>query len=549
MSDGRYRDDDDARQLALFRYSVIAELVERQRDELDPDDRREALAPGDVVALANEIASRTHYLPGYGPKTVSIRTVYDWYKRYREGGLDALRPRRRKDRGRRRVLDDAVLDRAVELRKEVPKRRTRTVLDILAREGTLDGKVVPHRSTLDRHLRRRGASRKQIRTLGEPPTIKMKYDRFGDLWVGDYHHGPLVRGPGDRVCVAKLGAFLDHCKRYPVADRWYLSEQLWTLRDTLLRALLRWGPPHGKIYVDKGAVYRAEQLGYSLHRLEGRPVLVHSRPYYSKGRGVIEKWWQHADGFEAEVEARGELLTIDELNRLWEAYRTLNYCQQLHGELGCTPEEAMADVVPHPLDPDVARELFLVRARRKVHKSDACVSVEGRRFVCDGMLRGRSVDVRYDPADLDAGVVIFVDGERVQRAFEQRPNAPPEPPVDVETQRSTTDYLSMLREDFDKRLLEHAKPLAYAELHIEPGFDIEAFVDVVRSLAGLPLRPAEERELRGFWQSFGPVPEDLVRIGTEHAVRLHGRRRHVRVYLHALRTLVLAHLKTPERKT
>src|SRR5579864_4430110 len=49
--------------------------------------------------------------------------------------------------------------------------------------------------------------------------------------------------------------------RYPVADRWYLNEELGSLRDTLLRALLRFGPPK-VVYTDRGAVYRAEQLAY-----------------------------------------------------------------------------------------------------------------------------------------------------------------------------------------------------------------------------------------------------------------------------------------------
>jgi hypothetical protein len=37
--------------------------------------------------------------------------------------------------------------------------------------------------------------------------------------------------------------------------------------------------------------------------------------------------------------------------------------------------------------------------------------------------------------------------------------------------------------------------------------------------------------------------EALVRIGCEHAVRLHCRGRHIRVYLNAVRLLVTAHWK------
>jgi transposase InsO family protein len=126
----------------------------------------------------------------------------------------------------------------------------------------------------------------------------MEFENFGDFWVGDYHHGPLIRAPDDQVVIAKIGAFIDHATRYPVADRYYLGEDLDTLRDCLLRALLRWGAPK-LVYVDRAKIYKSDQLEYSLHRVKTQ--LVHSRAYYSKGRGVIERWWQLLKDFESEV--------------------------------------------------------------------------------------------------------------------------------------------------------------------------------------------------------------------------------------------------------
>jgi transposase InsO family protein len=525
-----YRDDDEAIQLALFRYGVIGELVER-----------ESYAPGEVTALVAQIVERTHYLPGRGPVRVSERTVYAWRRRYRTGGIEALRPRIRSDCGIRRVLDDAVLARAIELRKEVPGRWTSTLLDILAREGTLLGKPMPHRATLDRHLAQRGASRRQLRVLGNKRTIKMYFENFGDLWVGDYKHGPVILAPDGKLTTAKLGAFLDHATRYPVADRWYLAEDLASLRDTLLRAFLVWGPAK-LTYVDRGAVYRAEQLAYSLARLGKK--LVHSRAYYSQGRGVIERWWQLADAFIAEVRTREQPYTLHELNRLWEAFRELRYCDKVHSALGKTPNDAVAAVEPTPVSPQVARELFLVGAKRTVHKKTACVSVEARAFLCESFLRGQRVVVRYDPNDFGS-VLIFRDGKRVQRAFPQPVGGVPEPhPEPAEAAAQSVDYLALLRDDFDTKLLEHARPLAYADLELEDDFDLERFVTVVCDLAGLKAQPAVRRELASFWDTYGPLPEQLVRIATEHAVRLHTRGRHVRIYLHAIRTLVLAHLAT-----
>ena len=531
---GCFRDDEPARMLALFRYGVIAPLAER-----------EDLARGEVSALVEEIAGRTHYRPGKGPVRVSPRTVYGWWRSYRSGGIEALRPKRRKDHGQSRVLEAKLLERAVALRQENPKRTTTTLLDILDLEQHFAQRSAPHRATLDRHLARRGVSRRQMKVFATAPTIRLHVDHFGDLWLGDYHHGPLVLGPDGQPTTSKLGAFLDHASRYPVADRYYLAEDLATLRDSLLRALLRWGPSE-KVYVDRGAVYRSDQLAYSLQRIGTQ--LVHSRAYYSQGRGAIERWWQTIAAFEDEVAARPELLTLHELNRLWEAYRERRYCEVRHSSLGRSPNEAVADVTPRPLDPQLARELFLVRVDRKVHRKDATVAVLGRRFLCDGSLRGRRVDVRFDPSDLGS-VLIFDGGQRLQRAFPQPLNARPEPPPVQELPPPTVDYLALVRQDYDRKLLERARPLAYAELSTDPGFTVEHYLDVVRQLAGLTPQPATDREIRDFWDTFGPLPESLVRSACEHAVRLHGRGRHARVYLHALKTLVLAHWKQNRKET
>ncbi len=527
------RDDQKARSEALFRFQVLVPLLEGHPE----------------LSLRERIAQRAaqpHVHPHQGELRLHPRTLWTWLSRYRQGGLEALHPRRRKDKGQLRALSAQTLERAETLRRELPVRWTSTLLDILVREGTVEAEQAPHRATLDRHLLKRGASRRQLRVLGERRTCKMSFPSFGDLWVGDYHHGPLVRTPGGGTAIAKLGAFIDHTSRFPVADRWYLDERIGSLRDTLLRALLRFGLPK-VIYTDRGSVYRAEQLAYSLGRLQVH--LVHSRPYYSQGRGVIERWWQLADAFQAEIEAQAELCTLPELNRLWEAFRTLRYLEQTHSELGQTPAQAISALAPKPLDPQVARELFLLRAEREVHKKDGCVSVEGRRFLCDASLRGRKVIVRYDPLDLSS-VLVYLDDQRIGRALPQPLGKQNEPPAPAAApQGPPTDYLALLRDDYDQRLLDKARPLAYAELgELDPGFDRSRFCTVFADLTQARLRDAEAKEVSDFWTTFGPLPESLVHLALDHAVRLRGTGRHVRVYLNLLRTLILQRLQTPTPK-
>jgi putative transposase len=524
-----HRDDKKTQQEALFRYRVIGPLLEKNEDHT-------------LRLRVLERAKQLHERPDGSEVRIAARTLWRWLHNFRKHGFPGLHRRLRKDKGRLEAMKPEVLERAEALRRAVPGRWTTSLIDTLKAEGLLDGQQVPHRSTVDRHLRARGASRRQLNVLGKRPTGKLQFDAFGDLWVGDYHHGPRVRAPDGSLVVAKLGAFIDHKTRYPVEDRWYLDERLSSLRDTLLRAFLTWTPPR-VIYVDRGSVYRSDALAYSLQHIDTQ--LVHSKPYYSEGRGVIERWWQLADQFQLEVEQLPEPVDIHELNRLWEAFRTRRYLEKEHSAIGMTPLQAVADVVRSPIDPLVARDLFLLREERVVHVKDSCVSVEGTRFLCDHTLRGRKVTVRYDPNDLSE-VLIVVDGQRVGRARPQPVGRHPDLVPAVAANDTKTDYLALIRADFDRRLLEQVTPVAYSSLEtLDPGFDESRFMTLFADLAAVSLRGSQAVEVQRFWGSFGPLPEAFVRVALEQAVSLRGTGRHVRVYLDVLRTLALQRKKSP----
>ena len=109
-----------------------------------------------------------------------------------------------------------------------------------------------------------------------------------------------------------------------------------------------------------------------------------------------------------------------------------------------------------------------------------------------------------------------------------------------------TDYLALVRADYDKRLVEEARPVAYADLGaLDPGFDESRFLTVVADLTCARVRGSEADEVHAFWTALGPLPENLVRLALDHAVRLRGTDRHVRVYLAILRAFVLARLQSP----
>jgi hypothetical protein len=144
-------------------------------------------------------------------------------------------------------------------------------------------------------------------------------------------------------------------------------------------------------------------------------------------------------------------------------------------------------------------------------------------------------------------VLVFVDGVRAQRALPQPIGktgdiaAPPPPPDGPKT-----DYLALVRADYDRRLVESVRPVAYGDLGaIDPGFDESRFLALVADLACARVRGVEAEEVHAFWTTFGPLPERLARTALDHAVRLRGTGRHVRVYLAILRTFILARMQSP----
>ena len=88
----------------------------------------------------------------------SRATLWRKWKQHREGGLDGLMRRRRKDRGRPRRNRTAMIDKAIVLKKDQPRRAHGAINDFLKVEFHT---TVP-KSTLYRHLKQAGATRRKL---------------------------------------------------------------------------------------------------------------------------------------------------------------------------------------------------------------------------------------------------------------------------------------------------------------------------------------------------------------------------------------------------
>jgi transposase InsO family protein len=515
------------REVALFRFGIISDLD------------IEALARGERSARLAELAVRTYRTPEGRERRFSVRTLWTWWSAYRHQGLEGLLPPYRQDRGTLRVLTPDLLDAAIALRREVPARSTPTLIHILeTQHRVLPGQL--HRATLDRHLAGADASRRHLKTRGDKRYIRLLFARPNQLWLGDYHEAPLLWDPAHaRYRTVHLCAFLDHYSKLVPRGAWYRSEQLATLEDCFKHALLTRGCPEG-VYVDWGAAYRADQFAFACAHLGIK--LRHSAPYVSEGRGAIERWNRTvAEQFEPEIRAL-RLTDPQEIQLRFEAWLEQRYHLTVHEATGQPPLDRFAqpDFTPRYPDPVLVAETFRVRVRRKVHVKTLTVAVADVAFVVEPHLRGRWVEVHYDPHDL-SDVLISQHGKRVQRAVPQRPNEPPQPRPERPTVTPPAfDYLGALRAEYDRRIVAAARRLSFTAWTPAPSFTRPAFLALVADYLGKPLAPYERDDLTVAYDTVGPFAEATTRLALEHALRVRGRGLHVSAYTHYLKVFHLS---------
>jgi transposase InsO family protein len=523
--------DDRRRAIALFRHAVIADLD------------YESLPRGELTVRIVLLAQRTFRAPGGVDRTFTERTLWSWWSAYSKRGLAGLMPKCRADSECSKAISSEVLEAAIACRREVPTRSTMTIIDILIKQGVVaEGQL--HRSTLDHHLSEAGWSRRRIKTLGTKRFIKMMFDRPNQLWVGDYHDARLLFDPAtDRFIEVHVCVFIDHYSKVVVHAQWYLRENVATLEDTLKKALLKRGRPD-RIYVDWGAAYRSDDFAFALDHLSIK--LVHSKAYQSEGRGTIERFNRTiVEQFEPEVRAL-RISSLDELNRLFEAWVEQRYHLEIHGATEQRPVDRFAQegFTPRYADPVDIDDTFRVRVSRKVHPKTSTVEVDGVAFVVETFLRNRWVTVHYDPHDL-RDVLVFFRKKRVQRAFPQKPNEHPLPhPERPQPSPPSFDYLSALRAEYDARVVAEARKLSLSAWTPSDAFTLPAFLDVCVALLGKDLAPYERDELTTLFRGVGPFSEATTRLALEHALRLRGRGLHVSVYSHYLKVFHLEAIRS-----
>jgi putative transposase len=380
---------DNAEAIALYRSEIIGSLTRRELDR------------GQLGQALQELSQQRFRPPrAHSPRTYSVATLERWYYAYKDGGLEALKPQPRADRGRGREMPAALRELLVEIRQEHPSASVPLILQTLEADGRLETGSVSA-STVRRFFTEKGIDKASLRAGGARTKMRLRWqaEHPGALWQGDVCHGASLVTSTTTTTV-RIHALMDDASRYVVALEAMAYEREVDMLSLLVRAVRKHGPPDA-MYLDNGSTYRGETLSLACARMG--TTLVHAKPYDAPARGKIERFWRTLR--EGCLDHTGSLGSLHDLNvRLW-AWLDERYHKAPHGALmGKTPHEVFtaAARAPDSFDEAKLRDALTVQARRRLRR-DNTLAMDGVDWEIDlHFLAGQLVTVSrclVDPSE------------------------------------------------------------------------------------------------------------------------------------------------------
>jgi transposase InsO family protein len=371
---------DHGEAVALFRSEVVGVLT-----RLD-------LPRGELAARLEMISQQRFRPPGAtATRTFAVPTLERWYRLYKKGGLAALRPETRADKGAARALTPEQQELVCEVRRENSSASAELILDTLVLEGRIDVDAISP-SALRRLFAARGLDRRTLRSGGDgKQRLRWEAERPGALWHGDVCHLAPIIIEQDNKKPVRVHALLDDASRYVVAIEAMHQEREIDMLGIFVRAIRKHGPPDA-IYLDNGATYRGHTLALACARMG--TTLVHAKPYDAPARGKMERFWRTLR--ERCVDFIGALASLHEINVRLYAFLDEHYHRSPHGGLmGKTPESVFTATPRHAegFDEKQLRDALTVHVRRRV-RGDCTIPMDGEDWETDlGFLARRLVTV------------------------------------------------------------------------------------------------------------------------------------------------------------
>lgn len=370
---------------ALFRLMVLGPLTSRT------DIQR-----GEIKSIARELASKSYNIPDSKRTYISKDSILRWYYEWKRGGIEALQPLSRDDKGKTQLPPD-IQEAIIQLKQDNPARSITTIVNMIERQGLVSkGKL--SRSSVHRFLQHHRLSKRLPSSVNTIERRSFVAAHAGDLWQGDVLHGPIVQTE-QGMRKTYLVSLMDDATRLIVHSAFCLSETALDIEGVLKQAILKRGLPN-KLLIDNGPAYRAQSLQTICAYLDIR--LIYCKPYEPEAKGKLERFHRtFREQFLTELDMQ-KIKDLSDLNaRLWAWCESVYHTRPHAGLNGESPIGRFRKELVHVrhLSPGIIERLddvFMHRVKRRV-KKDASVSWEGKLYEVHHNQVGEDITLIVDP--------------------------------------------------------------------------------------------------------------------------------------------------------
>ena len=384
-------------QSALVRYSAVSH-IQHQQDL------------GYTLAEAlRDAASRPW--PDASGRHFALRTLEDWWYAYQKGSFKAL-TKSSSAHTQKRSLTKEQQNWLIEQRQNYPQ----IPVKVAYRRWVEHDQIIdlPSLTTIYRFLRDRGLHRQGLAQIDalHGPGKAFEAPFPNDLWMTDFSPGPKLTNPQGQIITTHLAVLIDDHSRLITYAAYYPRENTESFHHALKQAVLRRGVPH-KLYADNGAPFVSKHTHIVCANLGIR--LLHHRPYHAWSKGKAERViYSIQSGFETLLSLPEERVhSLEELNTKLSIWIQSEYHTRSHSSLGASPQSRFQDGSEHlrqlELSHQALDKLFYTRIERTVRKNGT-VRILNRIYEVPLSLRGRRIELRYDPFQSDPSLEVYHKG-------------------------------------------------------------------------------------------------------------------------------------------
>lgn len=389
--------------IAQFRLALIAPVLHG----LYPDASRNA--------YYRRVTQDPLTLPDGSVVQYSYKTLSKWVSLYQNGGIEALMPKERSDKGSTRALTDTAIEEIYRLKREFPRLNATQI-----HRHLVEGSFLPHTVSVcavQRFIRHNDL--KSARNPNVQDRKAFEEDAFGKMWQADTCYLPYITENGQRRRVYCIMIIDDH-SRMLVGSGLFYNDNAYNFQKVLKQAVAAHGIPM-KLYVDNGCSCSNEQLSLICGSIG--TVLLHTKIRDGASKAKIERQFRTLKEtwlYRLDLESVTSLTQFNELLRDY----IRSYNTAFHSGIGTTPMERYLQTrfsIRMPKSREWLEECFLNRVTRKV-KKDATISIDRVSYDVPMQFIDAKVEIRFLPDDMSSAFILYEGTHFPIRATDRNEN-------------------------------------------------------------------------------------------------------------------------------